>query len=154
ILEVLTAQTAQQRQQVDNLARWKTTGLPQVWVEDHHGRWTHADWGQLLDSLRQSSFWPIDEAAVGEHLEQLKRQYLQREQQARLREEERQRAEKERIAQEQAREAAAREEQEEQLAWLAAQQANTVEGYQRYLARFSGGVHRDQAREGLAVGLR
>ncbi len=54
----------------------------------------------------------------------------------------------------QAREAAAKEEQEEQLAWLAAQEENTVEEYQRFLVRFSRGVHREQARERLAGGLR
>jgi hypothetical protein len=58
-----------------NLQRWKQSGLPQIWVESRQGVWSHADWLALLDTLRQSPFWPLDPGAVGETLEQFKQRY-------------------------------------------------------------------------------
>jgi hypothetical protein len=64
----------------DNLCRWRRSGQPRRWVEAHQGRWDHADWLALTESLRRSSFWPLDFDAVGEVLEGLRpeRQNLRR----------------------------------------------------------------------------
>jgi hypothetical protein len=56
-----------------NLGRWKATGQAEQWVADHHGDWNDEDWRALLDKLRQSEFWPLDPAAIGAHLEVLRR---------------------------------------------------------------------------------
>jgi hypothetical protein len=58
-----------------NLERWKQSGLPARWVEARQGVWSHADWLGLLDTLRQSEYWPLDPIRVGETLEALKRNY-------------------------------------------------------------------------------
>src|SRR5438045_1979607 len=53
----------------DNLRRWKESGQPLLWVEWHRGKWDHADWLLLLDTLRESAFWPLPPAAVARVLE-------------------------------------------------------------------------------------
>src|SRR5262249_549108 len=58
-----------------NLRRWKESGQPRRWVEAHHGNWNHADWLQLLESLKNSEFGLLDPAAVGTLLEELKREH-------------------------------------------------------------------------------
>jgi hypothetical protein len=49
-----------------NLRRWQRSGRPGLWVGARQGRWTARDWQSLLDSLRQSEFWPLDPDAVRE----------------------------------------------------------------------------------------
>jgi len=51
-----------------NLKRWKVSGQPEAWVAKHPD-WNHNDWLELLALLRKSQYWPMDEAAIGEHLE-------------------------------------------------------------------------------------
>jgi hypothetical protein len=58
-----------------NLRRWQDSGQPWRWVKDRQGQWGHDDWLALLDSLRHSQYWPLDERAVGELLERVKREY-------------------------------------------------------------------------------
>ncbi len=58
-----------------NLRRWQDSGDPRQWVEEHQGEWDHAEWLQLVAVLRQSAFWPINLAAVGRLLEELKLAY-------------------------------------------------------------------------------
>jgi hypothetical protein len=58
-----------------NLERWKRSGFPQTWVESRQGMWNHADWLALLDTVRQSEFWPIEPGMVGATLEEYKRRY-------------------------------------------------------------------------------
>jgi len=58
----------QERMQPDreeNLQRWVTSGRPEKWVSNHHGRWDDKQWLALLEELRQSEFWPLEVAAVG-----------------------------------------------------------------------------------------
>jgi hypothetical protein len=58
-----------------NLRRWQASGQPRLWVQARRGRWGHEDWLALLANLRESQYWPIASAAVGEVLEQAKREY-------------------------------------------------------------------------------
>jgi len=55
-----------------NIKRWKLSGEPQAWVSKHPQGWNHNEWLELLLSLRKSQFWPMDEAAIGQHLEMLR----------------------------------------------------------------------------------
>jgi HEAT repeat protein len=52
-----------------NLIRWKATHAPRQWVEKHAGSWNEADWLALIKTLKQSSFWPMDEASIVSELE-------------------------------------------------------------------------------------
>ena len=56
-----------------NLEHWKASEEPATWVRAHLNGWNHQDWLNLLASLRQSQYWPMEEAAVGQHLELLRR---------------------------------------------------------------------------------
>ena len=58
----------------DNLRRWKDSGQPRSWIEAHQGQWNHADWQSLVESLRQSDFWPMDLEAVSGVLDEVKKQ--------------------------------------------------------------------------------
>lgn len=55
-----------------NLNRWKASGEAEVWVWAHLERGKHQDWSDYLASLRKSQYWPMEEAAVGQHLEMLR----------------------------------------------------------------------------------
>ena len=55
-----------------NLERWKSSEEPEAWVRVHMKAWNHQDWLELLASLRGSKFWPMDEAAIGQHIEMLR----------------------------------------------------------------------------------
>ena len=56
----------------DNLRRWNESGQPRKWVKGHEGQWNHQDWLALLAALKQSSYWPMEPAAVGAVLEEIK----------------------------------------------------------------------------------
>jgi hypothetical protein len=58
-----------------NLRRWQESGQVRSWVEAHQGQWGHEEWLQLLGTLQQSQFWPLEPAAVGRVLEQAKAEY-------------------------------------------------------------------------------
>jgi len=47
-----------------NLQRWEQSGLPRNWVEGHRGQWTHTEWDGLLEALKQTNYWPMEEAAI------------------------------------------------------------------------------------------
>src|SRR5262249_43660291 len=55
-----------------NLQRWRQSGQPWQWIASNRGIWNHDDWLTLLDELRGSEFWPLDPAAVGAVLEELR----------------------------------------------------------------------------------
>ena len=55
-----------------NLSRWQSSREPETWVRAHSNGWNHQDWLDLLASLRTSQYWPIEEAAIGQHLEELR----------------------------------------------------------------------------------
>lgn len=58
-----------------NLSAWKRSGAPTRWVEQHGGQWNDADWLNLIADLMISNYRPIHPAAVGQVLEEAKRQY-------------------------------------------------------------------------------
>ncbi|HZY84807.1 MAG TPA: hypothetical protein VFE78_08245 [Gemmataceae bacterium] len=62
----------------ENLRRWRESGEARAWVEARQGRWEHADWLALLESLRRSRYWPLRPESVGLVLEELKRDWAQR----------------------------------------------------------------------------
>ena len=55
-----------------NFESWKSSEGPEVWVGQHLQGWNHDDWLELLATLRQSPYWPMDEAAIGQHIEMLR----------------------------------------------------------------------------------
>ena len=55
-----------------NLRRWQESGTPERWVKGHQGHWSHADWLALLGTFQWSGTWPVDPAAVGQALEEIK----------------------------------------------------------------------------------
>lgn len=63
---------AQNNLPATNLERWKASDEPLSWVHTHGDGWNHTDWLKLLSSLRNSTFWPMEEDAIGLHLEHLR----------------------------------------------------------------------------------
>jgi len=63
----------------ENLRRWRDQAA-RSWVESRRGEWNHQDWIDLLASLENSSYWPVAPDAIGQVLEGLKREYLDRRQ--------------------------------------------------------------------------
>ena len=64
--------------EVENLRRWRESGQARAWVEARGGRWEHADWLTLLEDLKRSPYWPMQPDAVGLVLEEVRREWLQR----------------------------------------------------------------------------
>ncbi len=63
-----------------NLQRWKSSGHPSQWVNHHQGQWTHQDWLGLLESLKRSQFWPMDEMAVDQELKLAQQEFFRKQQ--------------------------------------------------------------------------
>lgn len=55
-----------------NLSHWESSGEAEAWVLAHLKGWNHQNWLDVLASLGTSSYWPMDEPALGQHLEQLR----------------------------------------------------------------------------------
>ena len=103
----------------DNLRRWKRSGQPASWVEARQGAWNDADWLALMQTLKQSEFWPMNLGEVGKVLQGSKQDRLERmEAEQRRREEEAKRQAEERRRQEQM-EAHRRAEEERRQRWEA-----------------------------------
>jgi hypothetical protein len=64
--------------EAENVRRWRESGQARSWVESHQGRWDHQEWLALLDELRRSPFWPMHPDAVGTVLEEVRREWSQR----------------------------------------------------------------------------
>jgi len=64
--------------EADNLKRWRESGQARAWVEAHKGQWGHQEWLALLEELQRSPFWPMHPDQIGIVLEDLKREWLQR----------------------------------------------------------------------------
>jgi hypothetical protein len=62
----------ERKQEWANLQRWIESGAPARWAGARGGRWDHAAWLALTESLRGSKFWPLDLDAVGAVLDSLK----------------------------------------------------------------------------------
>jgi hypothetical protein len=60
---------------MDNLQRWRQSAAL-AWVVERQGQWNHAQWLQLLEQLRQSEYWPMEEEQIGRVLEETKQQWL------------------------------------------------------------------------------
>ena len=60
---------------VANLQRWRQAAA-MAWVTERQGQWNHAQWLHLLDQLRQSEYWPMDEEQIGRVLEETKQEWL------------------------------------------------------------------------------
>ncbi|MEZ4601227.1 MAG: hypothetical protein R2940_15665 [Syntrophotaleaceae bacterium] len=58
---------------MDNLKRWQKSGEAEKWVQDHVAGWTHDEWQGLLDSLRQTDYWPMEESDLSEAIESLRK---------------------------------------------------------------------------------
>jgi ankyrin repeat protein len=74
-LEMLRAKlmaTGVKESPITNLHRWESSGQAEAWVGTHPKGWNHQDWLDLLASLHESPYWPMDEAAIGKHLEMLR----------------------------------------------------------------------------------
>jgi len=56
-----------------HLELWVESGEPERWVKARSGNWDHADWLGLLESLKGSAYWPMDEGAIGNVIESLKK---------------------------------------------------------------------------------
>jgi len=54
-----------------NLRRWEQSGQPRRWIAMQAGTGGDADWRELLEVLRRSVYWPLDEGAVRELLGKL-----------------------------------------------------------------------------------
>src|SRR5207249_2757776 len=63
------------RRQYWALERWVASGAPLRWVEEHQGRWEHADWLEQLEALEHSEYGPLAPEGVGRVLEECKRAY-------------------------------------------------------------------------------
>ena len=55
-----------------NFRSWESSGEPKAWVEKHIQGWNHNEWLELLASLRESLYWPMNETKIGLHLEKLR----------------------------------------------------------------------------------
>jgi upstream activation factor subunit UAF30 len=55
-----------------NFNRWKSSQEPESWVRNHLDGWNQNDWLELLALLHNSQYWPMEEAAIGQHLEMLR----------------------------------------------------------------------------------
>lgn len=60
--------------EVENLRKWRASGQARAWVATHQGQWNHDDWLGLLEELKRSPFWPMHPDAVGQVLEETKRE--------------------------------------------------------------------------------
>jgi hypothetical protein len=58
-----------------NLRRLEETTIVRDFVSQQLGRWNHVEWVKLLERLEREGFFPIDEAAVGQKLEQCRSEW-------------------------------------------------------------------------------
>jgi hypothetical protein len=71
LLEVLQRTASEWR----NLCRWRESGDARRWVEAHQGNWDHEAWLSLLGTLQWSGLWPVDPAALGRALEEVRAEW-------------------------------------------------------------------------------
>jgi hypothetical protein len=58
-----------------NLRRWREAGHPRRWVGERQGRWAREDWLTLLEELRRSEYWPLDDFLAELTLEEAQASY-------------------------------------------------------------------------------
>ncbi|MBX3393492.1 MAG: hypothetical protein KF787_12680 [Phycisphaeraceae bacterium] len=57
----------------NNLHFWRRSDMPLMWVMRHPQGWNHDDWLGLLDELKKTRHWPMNEAEIGRTIESLRR---------------------------------------------------------------------------------
>ena len=57
---------------VTNFECWTSSTEPEAWVRAHLEGWNHQDWLDLLTSLQKTQYWPMEEVAIGRHIEMLR----------------------------------------------------------------------------------
>jgi hypothetical protein len=60
------------------LHRWRASGLAWRWTAERHGQWNDDDRRELLESLRDSCFWPLNLQVVQRVLEELRTDWQSR----------------------------------------------------------------------------
>lgn len=55
-----------------NFQRWKSTLDAERFVTIFSKGWNHNDWLKFLSQLRKSNCWPMEEAAIGQHLQAMR----------------------------------------------------------------------------------
>jgi hypothetical protein len=60
-----------------NLRRWQQSGLARHWLETYQGGRARHDWLQLLETLRQSDFWPVEMDALRQVIESFRPSLIQ-----------------------------------------------------------------------------
>ena len=63
-----------------NLQSWIATGELDRWIAERNGGWSKEDWRGLLDRLKRSVHWPLDEEALGAEVETARRLFCQQRQ--------------------------------------------------------------------------
>jgi hypothetical protein len=63
------------RQRFCALRSWERSGQARRWVQERRGRWSQEDWQDLLETLRQAGYWPLDPDALAEVLRELKAEW-------------------------------------------------------------------------------
>ena len=66
---------ARQKTVEENSEKWARSGQPEHWVNEHQGQWNHDDWVALLNELRNTPFWPMEETAIARTVEEHKSHY-------------------------------------------------------------------------------
>ena len=61
---------------VENLKRWEASKNPRRWLEGRLNGWNPSDWQKLLDKLKGSPLWPLDESELGRSLEKTRLELL------------------------------------------------------------------------------
>jgi hypothetical protein len=72
LVRIIDEKLASDKAPVRNLLGWVRSGFPRQWVDNHHGRWAHSDWLELLETVKRTEFWPMDTESMGRLLEELK----------------------------------------------------------------------------------
>jgi hypothetical protein len=69
------ADAAMRKLQAGNLALWINSGEPLRWIENRRGVWSEKEFRGLVEMLRLSRFWPMNEAEVRKYLVDLALRY-------------------------------------------------------------------------------
>jgi len=51
-------------QEAANIVRWTASGHPRSWLRERKGAWSPQDLDSLIETLKQSEFWPLHVEAV------------------------------------------------------------------------------------------
>ena len=111
-MEKLTVDPKEAEKKAENLKRWKASPNPRKWLETRLAGWNHEQWQRLLEQVKTSKFWPLDEAELGRSLEETRLELLAEREQQRKEKERHELEERDRLRKEKERKD--KEEQERQ----------------------------------------